>query len=65
MKQTSGGYHKLLKSLDTLIIRCSSKQKHFLFWNFKNHSFIGMLRNLVTFMALGMWTHKRSWSKQA
>jgi len=39
--------------------------KNFLFWIFKNHSFIVMLRNLMTFMALGMWTHKknlRSWS---
>ncbi len=31
---------------------------NFTFWNCKNCSFIGMVRNLVTFMALGMWTHK-------
>ncbi len=35
--------------------------KIFLFWIFKNHSFIGTVPNLVTFMAFGMWTHKKKW----
>ncbi len=29
------------------------------FWIFKNRSFTRMVQNSVTFMALGMWTHKK------
>jgi len=33
---------------------------NFLFWIIKNHSFIGRLWYLVTFLAFGMWIQKKN-----
>jgi len=52
--------HHITVNIGTFVLQMLNPQvQNFLFWISKNHSFIRMLRNLVTFMPLCMWTHKK------
>ncbi len=55
-KISANGVRKII--LTPLVLFGHFWPENFLFWIFKNHSFIGMVRNLVTFMAFGVWTQK-------